>query len=44
VLDHLASLGYSGGFALEGNIKESFTRDCSVSMKLIKNYLQGRKG
>lgn len=44
ILDQLALMNYSGGFALEGNLKESFTRDCSVSMDLIKKYLQGRNG
>jgi len=41
VLDHLGTLNYSGGFALEGNIKESFVQDCIVSMNIIKSYLGG---
>lgn len=42
VLDQLDGLNYSGGFALEGNVKESFIEDCSVSMNLLKKYFQGR--
>lgn len=37
ILNHLISLGYSGGFALEGNLKAGLTEDCELAMEMIKN-------
>jgi len=43
VLDHLSSLGYSGGFALEGNLKAGLTEDSEQAIHIIKKLWESEE-
>jgi len=43
ILNHLSSLGYSGGFALEGNLKGGLTEDSEVAMGMIKKISESKE-
>jgi len=43
VLGHLRSLGYSGGFALEGNLKAGLTEDSEVAMDMMKRIWESKE-
>src|SRR6056297_888223 len=43
ILNHLSSLGYVGGFALEGNLKAGLTEDGEAAMGLIKKIWESKR-
>ncbi|MDZ7793493.1 MAG: sugar phosphate isomerase/epimerase family protein [Spirochaetia bacterium] len=43
ILQHLSSLGYSGGFALEGNLKAGLTEDSELAMDMIKKIWESKE-
>jgi sugar phosphate isomerase/epimerase len=43
ILRHLISLGYSGGFALEGNLKAGLTKDSELAMNMIKKIWESKE-
>lgn len=40
IFEQLISIGYEGGFAFEGNIKESFAHDSREAMSFINNIIK----
>lgn len=43
ILRHLSSLGYSGGFALEGNLKAGLTEDSELAMNMLKKNWENKE-